>query len=155
MLITVRVREDNEDLSVSNSSSFEPSATLKALSGNRPSSRVSSYAERILYERSNSRGRSRCYRLPSGSPRRKRTLKPGKGLMSPSAEAHCDCSGRPRRESRRAMHHSPGLPPQPVAYAIRTRLRPRLGQSYINDTVVSCTPGHLYGCFLPGERSAA
>lgn len=48
VLITVRAREDNEDLSVSNSSFFESSTTFKVLSGNRPSSRVSSYAKGIL-----------------------------------------------------------------------------------------------------------
>ena len=48
MLITMRAREDNEDLSVSNSSFFEPASTLKVLSGNRLFSRVSSYAKGIL-----------------------------------------------------------------------------------------------------------
>lgn len=90
VLITVRAREDNEDLSVSNSSSFEPSATLKALSGNRPSSRVSSYAEGILPTLGLLRAVVLLPPTIEGSPRRKRTLKPGKGLMSPSAVVHCD-----------------------------------------------------------------
>jgi len=51
VLITVRAREDNEDLSVSNSSSFEPSATLKALSGNRPSSYAEYPLTRGFYQR--------------------------------------------------------------------------------------------------------
>lgn len=39
--------------------------------------------------------------------------------MSPSAGAHCDA------RADHAMHHSPSLQPQPVAYAARARLRPR------------------------------
>lgn len=119
MLITVRAREDNEDLSVSNSSPLEPSATLKALSGNRPSSRVSSYAEGILrmYVRT-PEGSSCCYRLPSESPRRKRTLKPGKGLMSPSAEAHCDAREDRARVAPRDASPLPGCSRGPL----RTRL---------------------------------
>lgn len=86
----------------------------------------------------------RRYRLP---PLQKADVKAGKGLMSPSAGVHCECS---REEARIALCIT-----LPLQRDLRTQLRrPKLGQSYINDTVVSCTPGHLYGCSLVRQRSA-
>lgn len=85
----MRARELNEDLSVSNSSSFEPRS-----SGNGPSSRVSSYDKRNPPSARTPEGGLRRYRLP---PLQKADVKTGKGLMSPSAGAHCECS---REETR-------------------------------------------------------
>lgn len=67
--------------------------------------------------------------------------------MSPSAGVHCECS---REETRIALCIT-----LPLQRDLRTRLRrPKLGQSYINDSVVSCTPGHLYGCSCPAKKCA-
>lgn len=84
--------------------------------------------------------------LPSESPR-KMDVKTRQRINVPIHRGALWRSGRP-------MHHSPGLQPWPVAYAIRTLLRPRFRQSYINDSVVSCMLGHLYGCSC-SARSAA
>lgn len=88
-----------------------------------------------------------------GGSSQKTDVKAGKGLMSPSAAVHCDA-----RESHRAMHHSgscssrslrgPGGPGRPAC----ARVRRKPGQSYINDAVVSCAPGHLYGCSYPARE---
>jgi len=66
-------------------------------------------------------GGSCCYRLPSESPRRKRTLKP-KGLMSPSAEAHCDA----RKDRARVASHDASL-----FRCSRSPLRTRFVRGYV------------------------
>lgn len=50
------------------------------------------------------------------------------------------------------MYHSPVTSAARCERGAYAQLRPKLGQSYINDAVVSCTQRHLYGCSCPVRR---